>query len=78
MIDVVYAAPNTPEPSERHVAVIAHRDALGEKGYFYDSTAGDHGGSGPFDWRLSEAINRATRFAADNKIKLVIVRAAAL
>jgi hypothetical protein len=73
---ISYLGPNDPLPSERHVAVVIHRDQRGvEKGYFYDSADKDFGGSGPFDWRMSEAIERAERFAADRHIPLVVVRA---
>lgn len=72
----VYLGPNDPIPSERHVAVVIHRDHVGvEKGYFYDSAEKDIGGSGPFDWRMAEAIERAERFAADWQISIVAVRA---
>jgi hypothetical protein len=76
LVTVVYLGPNEPIPTERHVAVIVHRDNFGaEKGYFYDSAESDFGGSGPFDWRVSEAIERAERFARDEGIPLVVVRA---
>lgn len=76
MATVVYLGPNDPIPSERHVTVIIHRDHKGmEKGYFYDSAKADFGGSGPFDWRMAEAIERAERFATDQQIPLVVVRA---
>lgn len=62
---------------ERHVVVIAHRTGqpVIEKGYFSDSLDGDHGGSGPFDWKLEEAITRAKRFAEDHRIAQIVVRA---
>jgi hypothetical protein len=80
MVDVIYAAPGDPEPEQRHVVLIVHRlgPPSAEKGYFYDSAVGDHGGSGPFDWLLAEAIVRAKRFAQDEKIAQVIIRAKAL
>lgn len=72
----VYLGPNDPIPLERHVAVVIHRDHVGvEKGYFYDSAEKDFGGSGPFDWRMAEAIGRAERFAAERQIQIVAVRA---
>lgn len=74
----IYLGPQDAIPSERHVAVVVHRDRAGnEKGYFFDSAEGDFGGSGPFDWRMSEAIERAERFARDERISLVVVRAKA-
>lgn len=77
MVEVIYAPPGMPMPEERHVVVMVHREGqpIAEKGYFFDSAEGDHGGSGPFDWRLEEAIERAKRFAADRKLTRVIVRA---
>lgn len=76
MATILYLGPNDPIPSERHVAVIIHRDDMGiEKGYFYDSAESDFGGSGPFDWRMAEAIERAERFATDQRIPLVVIRA---
>jgi len=76
VVTTLHLGPNDPIPSERHVAVIVHRDHTGvEKGYFYDSAESDFGGSGPFDWRMSEAIERAERFARDKEIALVVVRA---
>lgn len=76
MVDVIYALPGTPEHRERHVVVVAHRMGMPsiEKGYFYDSAKRDHGGSGPFDWRLDEAIERAKRFAADSGLNQIVVR----
>ena len=72
----VYLGPNDPIPSEQHVAVVIHRDRVGvENGYFYDSAEKDFGGSGPFDWRMAEAIERAERFAAERQIPIVAVRA---
>ena len=77
LVDVIYALLGAAGPTERHVVVIAHR--MGppslEKGYFYDSADHDHGGSGPFDWRLDEAVARAKRFAADIGLTQVVVRA---
>lgn len=78
MVDVIHLHPDDPLIVERHVAVIIHRDGSPpgyDKGYFYDSAGNDHGGSGPFDWRMDEAIERATRFAAQNGIGKVVVRA---
>lgn len=73
---ILHLGPNDPIPSERHVAVIVHRDHTGiEKGYFYDSAKSDFGGSGPFDWHMAEAIERAERFAIDQQISLVVIRA---
>lgn len=76
MTTIVHLGPNSPIPSERYVAVVVHRDHMGvERGYFYDSAEKDGGGSGPFDWRMAEAIERAERFATDRQISLVVVRA---
>lgn len=47
----------------------------GDRKRFYDSVEKDIGGSGPFGWRMAEAIERAERFAADRKIQIVAVRA---
>jgi hypothetical protein len=72
----VYLGPNDPNPTERHVTVVIHRDHVGvEKGYFFDSAEKDLGGSGPFDWRMAEAIEKAERLAADRRIPIVAVRA---
>lgn len=72
----IYLGPSDPIPSERHVSVVIHRDHAGvEKGYFYDSAEKNLGGSGPFDWRMAEAIERAERFAAERQISMVAVRA---
>jgi hypothetical protein len=75
MPKTIYLGPADTIPSERHVAVVIHRDHIGiEKGYFFDSAEGDFGGSGPLDWRRDEALERAERFARDKQIPLVIVR----
>ena len=61
-------------PSERHVVVQPHGSpATGARAYFYDSAEGDDGGSGPFDWNLDEAVERAERFADDRGIPDVVV-----
>lgn len=76
MVNIVHLGQSDPTPAERHVVVVVHRDNMGiEKGYFYDSAENDGGGSGPFDWRMTEALERAERFAIDRRIPLVIVRA---
>lgn len=76
MPTVMYLSPSEAIPSARHIAVVVHRDHMGmEKGYFYDSAETDSGGSGPFDWRMAEAIERAERLAADKGVALVVVRA---
>jgi len=78
MPNLNYLSPSYPLPEGRYVAVVVHRDMkLGgiEKGYFYDSAGGDNGGSGPFDWRVSEAIERAKRYASENGIAQVVVKA---
>lgn len=72
----IYLTPSDPLPTERHIAVVVHRDKIGgEKGYFYDSADGDDGGSGPFDWRKDEAIHRAEQFGRDRDVLLVVVLA---
>lgn len=74
---LIHAPPSSEMPPQRHVAVVIHRDQSGrEKGYFFDSAEGDHGGSGPFDWNRDEAIERAKRFANDLGIQTVVIRAA--
>lgn len=77
MASIIYLSPKDGIPTERHVAVVVHRDHGGlEKGYFFDSAEGDSGGSGPFDWRMAEAIERAKRFANDLGIEKVLIRTA--
>ncbi len=76
MPNLHHLSPTDPLPEGRHVAVMVHRDHIGlEKGYFYDSDKGDTGGSGAFDWRMSEAIERAQKYATANGIPLVVVKA---
>ena len=76
MVDVIYRPPGAPAHTGRHVVVVVHRDHMGlEKAYFYDSDERDWGGSGPFDHRRDECIERAKTFANDRGIKTVIVRA---
>ena len=79
MVDVMYNAPEVPFPEERHVAVVVHREMVNgrvrEKAYFYDSAKGDYGGGGPFNFLMDEALERAKRFASDNNITKVVVRA---
>lgn len=75
MTTIMHLGPNDPLPNERHVAVVVHRDHMAmEKAYFFDSAERDHGGSGPFDWRMSEAIERAEKYAINHGIHLVAVR----
>ncbi|CAH0499034.1 hypothetical protein [Novosphingobium sp. CECT 9465] len=77
MATIIYLSPTDEIPAERHVAVIVHRGFGGmELGYFFDSAKGDTGGSAGCDWRMSEAIERATRFAKEQNIDKVVVRAA--
>lgn len=77
MTAIIYLSPADEVPAERHVAVVVHCGFGGmEMGYFFDSAKGDTGGSAGFDWRMSEAIERARRFAAEQGIDKVIVRAA--
>lgn len=77
MTAIIYLSPADESPAERHVGVVVHCGFGGMgKGYFFDSAKGDTGGSAGFDWRMSEAIERARRFAAEQLIEKVIVRAA--
>lgn len=79
MVEIIYQPPDVSLPGERHVAVVVHQELVNghvrERAYFYDSAKGDSGGSGPFDFLMDEAIERAKRFAFDNNITKVIVRA---
>ena len=76
MTKIAYLSPSADLPLERHVAVVIHRDQTGtEKGYFYDTAAGDTKGAGPFDWNMDEAIARAKEFALEMGLSLVTVRA---
>lgn len=76
MTKISYLSPSTELPAERHVAVVVHRDHTGaEKGYFYDTEEGNSKGSGPFDWNMDEAVERAEKFAAQRGLNLVTVRA---
>ncbi|MCP3392353.1 hypothetical protein NLM27_26750 [Bradyrhizobium sp. CCGB12] len=63
MVDVIWMP--TAMPSERHVVVRAHR--MGQppidKDYFSVSDETDWKGSGPFDMRLDETIERAKSVA---------------
>ena len=61
-------------PGERHVVVQPHGSpATGAKAHLYDSEKGNGGGSGPFDWNLNEAVDRARQFADDRRIGTVVV-----
>ncbi|WP_133121826.1 hypothetical protein [Pleomorphomonas carboxyditropha] len=79
MVDVIYNAKDVPLPVEQHVTVVVHKELVNgraiDKAYFYDSSKGDYGGSGPFDFLVDEAIERAKRFASDNNITKVVMRA---
>jgi hypothetical protein len=76
LINVLHLSPGQEAPEERHVVVIIHREGTGsEKGYFFDSAERDHGGSGPFDWPMDEAIERAKRFTRESNLQLVVVKA---
>lgn len=75
MTQLIYLGPTDEIPSERHVAVIAQRDAIGEKGYFFDTADGDSGDRGPFNWRLDESIERAQKLAQERRLSMVVVRA---
>lgn len=73
MVNVIW----TPKeiPSERHIVVHAHKDGAPsiDKGYFFVSDENDWGGSGPFDMRLDEVIERAKRAALEKGLRSVIV-----
>ena len=73
MIDVIWAPKKIP--TERHIVVHVHR--LGtpaeDKGYFFVSDEPDFGGSGPFDIRLEETIERAKRAAQDKGLRSVVI-----
>lgn len=73
MIAVIW----TPEemPVEAHVIVVTHTDGMPnqEKGYFFMSGEDDWGGSGPFDMKLDEVLERAKNAAVDEGFNTVIV-----
>lgn len=73
MVDVIW----TPEtmPGERHIVVRVHQQGQpsADKGYFFVSDEADWGGSGPFDMRLDEAIERAKRVAQEKGLTRVVV-----
>ncbi|WFU79397.1 hypothetical protein QA645_33620 [Bradyrhizobium sp. CIAT3101] len=73
MVDVIWM-PAT-EPSERHIVVRVHR--MGQppmdKGYFFVSDETDWKGSGPFDLRLDEVIERAKSAAREKGLSCVVV-----
>ncbi|NVN03290.1 MULTISPECIES: hypothetical protein [Asaia] len=76
MTDIIYIGPNENVPPYHHIAVVVHKDQNGlQKGYFYDSTKRDFGGSGPFDFHMNEAIERAQKYAAELGVATVVVRA---
>lgn len=62
-------------PAEAHVVVVAHTAGLPkqEKGYFFISSENDWGGSGPFDMKLDDVLERAKGVAADKGLKIVVV-----
>lgn len=65
-------------PAERHVIVLVRRHPTTpglENGYFFLSGGEDHGGSGPFDWRMEEASERAQSMARNEGVGIVVVRA---
>lgn len=73
MVNIIWTPKDTP--TERHIVVRAHQlgEPKADKGYFYVSDEKDWGGSGPFDWRLDEAIDRAKRAAQEKGLRIVIV-----
>lgn len=74
MVDIIWSPKEMP--TDRHVVVHVHQ--LGtpavEKGYFFVSDEPDWGGSGPFDMRLEETLQRAERVAQERGIRSVVVR----
>jgi hypothetical protein len=73
MVDVIWAPKE--KPTERHIIVHSHQTGTpaADKGYFFVSDELDWGGSGPFDMRLDEVIERARRTAQDKGLRSVIV-----
>jgi hypothetical protein len=73
MVDIVWAPKEMPV--ERHIVVLVHREGMpaADKGYFFVSNEPDWGGSGPFDMRLEEVIERAKCAAQDKGLRNVIV-----
>ena len=77
MVNVIWCP--TELPSEQHVVVQPYgQPEKTAKAYFYDSEKDDNGGSGPFDFLLDEALERAEQFAADRNIATVVVMKAKL
>ncbi len=62
-------------PTAAHVVVVAHADGKPsqEKGYFFMSDEDDWGGSGPFDMKLYEVLERAKDAAVDKGLDTVVV-----
>jgi hypothetical protein len=77
MVQIIDRATGTAPPVERHVVVIVHSDPQTgtEKAYCYDSASSDHGGGGPFDLPLSEAIEKARRFALSAHLQTIFIKA---
>lgn len=73
MVAVVWTPTETPTAA--HVVVVAHTDGKPsqEKGYFFMSGEDDWGGSGPFDMKLDEVLERAKDAAVDKGLDTVIV-----
>jgi hypothetical protein len=73
MVDVIWAPKEMP--TERHIIVHSHQTGTpaADKGYFFVSDEPNWGGSGPFDMRLDEVIERAKRTAQDKGLRSVVV-----
>lgn len=73
MVELIWSPKEMP--TDRHVVVHVHQIGLptADKGYFFISDEADWGGSGPFDMRIDEAIERAKRIAEERGIRSVII-----
>jgi hypothetical protein len=76
-VDVIYLAPGDISPKERHTRVVMRMgQATGMyTGFFYDSSDASVEYGRDSGWGLSEAVARATRFAEQRSVGLVIVKA---
>lgn len=59
--------------TENHILVQPYGTQLKTFGYFYQSIDGDCGVSGPSDWTVKDAIERATNFADSKGIEYIVV-----
>jgi hypothetical protein len=73
MVSVIWAAKE--KPNERHIVLHVHRQGMPamDKGYFFISDEKDWGGTGPFDMRLEEALERAKNRASELGLLCVYV-----